>query len=218
MMAASEHEIGQIVGHVAARCSRIEVPLPVRWFILQAQAGRDAKVMKLLRQRDVCSYSPVITRVVDRRDGSDARKPHLGREIIKPMLPGLIFVADFDCTHEALTDERIDYVEGWLRLGSRFASLSIEEMKLLRDIEAKFNDRGRRFAIEQLVRIKSGRFAHFVGKVERLDSGGRLKVFIDALMSGASLIVDEAQVEPVSQREARATARRPKRKRGMPAA
>lgn len=209
---------GEIVGYVLGRGDRLELPLPQRWYIRQAQAGRDAKVMTAFRQRDVSAYSPQIIRVIDRRNGGEARRPHFGRVVIKPMLPGLIFIPDFDVGHHAL--DQINYLEGWLQLGPELASLSSADMLTVRRIEALLNvPRGqRKYAIGELVRVVEGPLADFVGKVERLDSGGRLKVFIAALMSGASVIVDEAQVEPVSQRSARATARRPKRKRGCSSA
>lgn len=210
MVAEKSHRIGDVVGYVKI-VRRLEVPLPQKFFILRVTPGRDAKVIAALEHRDISAWSPRLVRFRDRRTGNDARAPHLGRRIVKALLPGLIFIPDFDA-HRV---ERMDYVEGWLQLGPRVAELSIEGMSKLVEIEAALNSQGkqRKIALEQLVRITTGRFADFVGKVERLDSGGRLKVFIEALMSGASVIVEEAQVEPVSQRDACATARRPKRKR-----
>lgn len=215
MMAAScEYQKGQYVG-IGWR-PRLELPLPSSWYVLRVQPGRDGKVMKAFSDRDVSAYSPTIVRSIDRRSGADARRPHLGRKVVRPMLPGLIFIPDFDTGNAAIGT--VDHVEEWLQLGPRLAKLSNDEMQLLRAIAGDFNGTCRKIAVSQLVRITAGRFADFVGKVERLDSGGRLKVFIAALMSGASVIVDEAQVEPVSQRSARATARRPKRKRGCSSA
>lgn len=209
MGARYDYEIGQHVG-IGWR-PRDVLPLPLAWYLLQVHPGRDAKVIKAFEQRDVSAYSPTIERVIDRRDGSEARRPHLGRKVIKPMLPGLIFVPDFDACNAAI--ETVDHIEGWLQLGPRLATLTTSEMRTVRAIADAFNMRGRKVAVSQMVRITSGRFADFVGEVERLDSGGRLKVFIAALMSGASVIVDEAQIEPVTQPKGCATARRPNQKR-----
>lgn len=224
MMAAScEYQKGQYVG-IGWR-PRLELPLPSSWYVLRVQPGRDGKVMKAFSDRDVSAYSPTIVRSIDRRSGADARRPHLGRKVVRPMLPGLIFIPDFDTGNAAIGT--VDHLEGWLQIGDRdsfgdfvprLATLSADDMQTLRSIADAFNSTSRKVTVSQMVRITSGRFADFVGKVERLDSGGRLKVFIAALMSGASVIVDEAQVEPVSQRSARATARRPKRKRGCSSA
>lgn len=211
MIVQREYVRGEVVGYVAAKGFRDQVPLPQRWYILQVQPGRDGKVIKAFNQRDITGYSPVIVRSIDRASGAEARRPHLGRQVIKPMLPGLVFVPDFDAGHQAIGS--VDYIDDWLQLGPRLATLSPADMQIIRQIEAAYNMRGRKVGIAQFVRITSGQFADFVGQVERLDSGGRLKVFIAALMSGASLIVDEAQVEPVSQPAGCATARRPKRKR-----
>jgi transcription termination/antitermination protein NusG len=62
-------------------------------------------------------------------------------------------------------------------------------------------------------RIIEGPLAHFVGQIERLDSKGRLKVFIDAVMRGVSVDVNETQVEPVVVRKRTKTDRR--RARGL---
>lgn len=228
MMAAAriDYQVGQHVGFVDVD-RRLELPLPKMFFILRVTPGRDGKVIDALRLRDVSAWSPREVRTVDRRTGREARKPHLGRTIVKPMIPGLVFVPDFDAERVV----KVAFVEDWLYERStivydafgkevagghkRLATLSREGMRKLVEIEASLNLSGsaRKVALEQLVRITRGQFADFVGKVERLDSGGRLKVFIAALMGGASVTVDEAQVDPVSQRAACATARRPKRKR-----
>jgi hypothetical protein len=70
----------------------------------------------------------------------------------------------------------------------------------------------RDYAVDQMVQIVDGPLAGFVGQVKRLDSHGRLKVFVDALR-GASVQLSEAQVEPVPASTLAATARRQKRKR-----
>lgn len=199
MMAAtsSDYRIGQVVGYAPSRGFRDQVPLPQRWYIRQVQHGRDAKVIKEFAKRDVCGYSPTIVRFTSRRDGEEARKPHVGRKIETPLLPGLIFIPDFDVDNEALG--RIDYVEEWLRFGDRFARLKHPDMLDLRRVAAWYNlPRGQRYRMRDQVRITSGLFADFVGEIERLDSRGRLKVFCAALMSGVSIELDEAQVEPVS--------------------
>lgn len=231
MMAAQGYVKGQHVGFVDVSCGRAEVPLPRRWYVLQVKTGRDAKVMEAFDQRGVCGYSPTITRFVDRRTGGDARASHLGRRVVRRMLPGLIFVPDFDVSHEALEQKKIDYVEGWLKMtiagaavvddrshdrfaiadrhgkavlpSSALASMSNLEMQVIREIEAgafqrRFGTRGqRRASIGDTVRIVAGPLSSFAARVEQLDSRGRLKVFVDALMRGVSVTLSETQVEPV---------------------
>lgn len=226
---------GEAAGFVEIE-RRLELPLPRLFFILQVIAGRESKVIEAYRRRDISAYSPRIVRFVDRRDGVEARAPHLGKTIVRPWLPGLVFIPDFDFGRVV----KLDYVEDWLRLDSsraRPAALSPEDMRKVVLLEAALNlplserdaalmklirsfggSTERKAALDQLVRIVSGKFAGLEGNVKRLDSGGRLKVFIAALMGGASVDVDEAQIEPVSQRAACATARRPKRKRRIPRA
>jgi transcriptional antiterminator NusG len=198
MMAAEriDYRVGQHVGFVDV-AKRTELPLPNMFFILRVTPGRDAKVIQAFDRRDISAWSPQLVRIKDRRTGGEARRPHLGKRIVKPMLPGLIFIPDFDA-HRV---ERIDYVESWLQLGPRVATLSPADMKILREIEAKLNvPLGR--SVGDLVRVTKGPLAHFVGNIKRLDSGGRVTLFIESLMSGASVTLDEAQVEPASTPQA----------------
>jgi transcription antitermination factor NusG len=95
-------------------------------------------------------------------------------------------------------------------VGACLASMTVEDMQLLRQIETVSSVPlgQRKYAINQLVRITDGPFAHFVAKIERLDSNGRLKLFIDAVTRGVSVIASETQIEPVVVRKRPKTDRR----------
>ncbi|WLA52359.1 transcription termination/antitermination NusG family protein [Bradyrhizobium elkanii] len=190
---------GQFVGFVAVDIEPVVPPAAERWFMLQVMPGRDAKVIARLKDWKLSGYSPVVVTVIDRRHGGAARKPHLGRRIVKPMLPGLVFVPDYDVFRAIATMKSIGAgVEGLLRFGEFTPSLSNEDMEQLRSVEAAMNvPRGqRKYLLGEMVRIVDGPLAHFVGKIERLDSKGRLKVFIDAIKRGVSVRLNETQVEP----------------------
>jgi len=197
-----QYRKGEIVGYVAlGNSGPASVPLPQRWFIRRVTPGRDAKVMRALILRNVCAWSPTIFRTIDRSSGSEARRPHLGRRVVKPFLPGLIFVPDFEISSRFMqAQDAIGDLEDWLWIADAPASLSIDDMAQLRRIVDALNtprsQRQRKLAIGDLVRVVDGPLAYFVGRVERLDSHGRLKVFVDALMRGASVTLDQAQVEP----------------------
>lgn len=51
--------------------------------------------MKALGMRGISAYSLTVVRKIDRFTGDEAFRPHLRRTVIKPFLPGLIFVPDF---------------------------------------------------------------------------------------------------------------------------
>ncbi len=209
------YEIGQFVGYIAADERPISVPLPTSWYILQVTPGRDAPVMQALRQRHVSAYWPTVARTVDRRTGGEARRSHLGRTIIKAFLPGLIFLPNFElCNLDKI--EAVDNVSGLLKVGPCLARLKVEDMQLVRLLSQAYNVplSQRKYTLNQLIRIVDGPFAGFVGQIERLDSNGRLKVFLDAVMRGVSADVAETQIEPVVVRKRAKTDRR----RGSPSA
>lgn len=220
---------GDFVGFVDLSARRLELALPQRWFVRRCAPGRDAKVIEQMKLLDVSGWSPVRVRHVDRRTGKDAVRPHLGRRVESPFLPGLIFIPDFETGNPAL--EQLDYISEWLevtaagkplgdpssrhfeiadRYGQRvlprniIASLSIAEMAALREILAGENaprsgraHRGNgKFAVGETIYVAEGHFAGFAAKVERLDSRGRLRAFIAALMGGISVDLSETQVEP----------------------
>ncbi|UGY23197.1 ABC transporter substrate-binding protein [Bradyrhizobium septentrionale] len=215
------YQIGQFVGHITADERPVSVPLPASWYLLQVTPGRDARVMQAFDRGGLSGYSPTIARTVDRRTGVEARQPHLGRRIVRPFLPGLVFVPDFEIARAYSSIKLVDDVQGLLRVGECIPTLSIDEMQALRMIVTVENlSIGERnaaigklvkYAIGQQVRFVEGPFMSFIGKVERLDSNGRLKVFVDALTRGASVIVSEAQIEPVAAGKPAPTARRQKR-------
>ena len=200
---------GQVVGYVPVESVRLSVPIPDRWYLLSVTPGRDMRVLEAMERKGFCGYSPTVTRVIDRSNQHEARRPHLGRCIVKRMLPGLIFLPDFELSSIGAI-RSIDDVDDLLRVGPCIARMKSEEWQVLRAIEACYSVPlgDRKYALKQLVRIVDGPLAHFVGQIERLDSRGRLKVFIDAVMRGVSVEVSEMQVEPVVVRKRAKTDRR----------
>lgn len=220
---------GEFVGSVALDRGRLDVPVPQRWYLRQCMPGTDARVITRLRLLDVCAWSPTVVRYIDRRTGKVAAKPHLGKKVEKPFLPGLIFIPDFELSNPLVRHGDVrdlgDYVKVAvsgcgrvarasnangvvLRDDYRFATLDVDGMVHLRDIVNAENGtrvgRGQRGPVKyrpgDRVYIVDGRsqlFA-FEAEVKRgVDSKGRLKAFIAALMGGVSVDLDETQVEPV---------------------
>lgn len=146
---------GQHVGYVTVGLERSEVPIPQRWYLRQCSPGCDARVIERLRMLDVSAWSPTIVRFIDRRTGKVAAKPHLGKRVEKPFLPGLIFIPDFELNNAVLRHgvpdlgeflrvtvsgggrvvERSDWMRE-IRLIDEyiFASMRVTDMAVLRDI------------------------------------------------------------------------------------
>ncbi|WP_240536054.1 ABC transporter substrate-binding protein [Bradyrhizobium cosmicum] len=219
---------GQFVGFVQVQQARLEAPVPRRWYLRQCMPGKDARVVLRLATLGVSAWSPTIVRYIDRRTRRVAAKPHLGRRIETPFLPGLIFVPDFELHNPATRDRSVKDLGDYMRLaisgGGRiarasdpdavvlrddyqFATLSVDLMAQLRDIVNAENGarigRGHRGPVKYkpgdkiyIVDGSSQLFA-FEAEVKRgVDSKGRLKAFIAALMGGVSVDLSETQVEP----------------------
>jgi transcription termination/antitermination protein NusG len=175
------------------------VPIPQRWFILRVHPNRESRVIRTFRQRGISAYLPLYIRTIDRKDRrSHARKPHLGRRVVSPLVPGLIFIPDFEFDSRYITITAVDDVAGFLQFGDFLASLSTTDFATIRAIEAHLAiPRGqRKYRIGDKVRFVDGPFSDFVGIVDRLDSRGRLRVFLDAVQRGVPVIATETQVEP----------------------
>ncbi|AWM03976.2 transcription termination/antitermination protein NusG [Bradyrhizobium amphicarpaeae] len=180
-------------------------PVPSCWYLLDVYPGRERDVMRWFGYYGLSGWYPAEISYVRRRGGELARKPHLGRRVVKPLVPGLIFVSDVDAsgTKDQLMLS-IPMVDGFHRIGDCWARMSPADMAPLRDIEAYLNtprslrrQRGK-LRIGELVRVVDGPFSAFVGRLERLDSKGRLTVFLDAFKRGVSVQMNETQIEPIT--------------------
>lgn len=218
---------GQFVANVALQPKRLDVPVPRLWYVRQCSPGKDARVVERLAMLEVSAWSPTIVRYIDRRTGKVAARPHLGKRVEKPFLPGLIFIPDFELGNPQLRDpvaDLTDYIRLPVSGGGRiarasaidpvmlrdeyqFATMSVDEMAILRDIVNSENGarsgRGQRgpcrYKPGDRVYIADGssQLFAFEAVVKRgVDSKGRLKAFIAALMGGVSVELSETQIEP----------------------
>lgn len=203
-------EIGQFVGTVDLDAVRGPASVPMQpkyWFILRTHPGCERKVMREFERRNISAYCPLIAkqqRVVRRVHGSSWTY-EVKRLVQVPLFPQLVFVPDFE---RVPTD--ISGVSGWLRFGEWFARIpsqreaTSERGACMEDIHALLaiantprSKRESKFATGDLVRIVDGPFQLFSGRIERLDSKGRLKVAIDVFGRLSPTIVSEWQIEPV---------------------
>ncbi|MGL3208705.1 transcription termination/antitermination protein NusG [Bradyrhizobium sp. BR 1433] len=215
-----DYEVGQFVGYVTIREQQAVPAAPAAWHVLQVAPGRDAKVIKAFGERCISGWSPTVAHAVSRGTGQPARKPHLGRLIVKPFLPGLIFLPDFEM--DRLGEIRsIPDVDDLLEFGELRSWLNAEEMRLLRDIVAIENmlPSRRKWALVQLylkygwisakdaedetklkvgrrIRIADGLFSGLRALIERIDSNGRLSVYVEDGKRGVKVSgLTETQIE-----------------------
>ncbi|WBL75616.1 hypothetical protein I3J27_21525 [Bradyrhizobium xenonodulans] len=176
-------------------------PVPSCWYLLDVYPGRESTVMRWFGYYGLSGWYPIEVRHVNRSTGAAARRPHLGRRIVRPLVPGLIFVPSTETSDQMLSFPGVD---GFHRIGECLAQLSPGDMATLRGIEAYLNtprsQRGHRgkLKVGEAIRVVDGPFSSFVGRVARLDSRGRLTVLIDAFKRSVSLQMDEMQIEPIA--------------------
>lgn len=214
------YKIGDFVEYVATTDRQAVPAMPQSWRVLQVMPGRDAKVIKAFGERCISGWSPTVVHFLQRGTGAPARKPHLGRRIERPFLPGLIFLPDFEL--EWLGEIRsIPDVEGLLEFGKLRSWLNPTEMQLIRDIVAIENmlPSRRKWALAQLylkygflganrvqeeaairvgrhVRVADGLFVGFRALIERIDSSGRLSVYVEDGKRGVKVSgLTETQIE-----------------------
>ncbi|MBN8972934.1 MAG: hypothetical protein J0H51_13065 [Rhizobiales bacterium] len=190
---------GQFVDVIARPVERLEVPLPSCWYVLRTHPGKERKVLTSLRREDVNFYFPTFPReetVVRRRYGYEVK---VKRTVTTPLFPGMIFVPDFEC--ERVNLAVVEGCSGFLWFGDWKAYLKPTAIADIVAINAVANvPRSKReamFKAGQLVRIVDGPFASFNGRIERLDSKGRLSVLVDLFKRMTPVMFEAGQLEPV---------------------
>lgn len=194
-----QYSKGQFVDIIARPVERLEVPMPKCWYVLRAHPGKDRKVLRALRRHGVDFYFPTYPReeTVTRRSlGFEVKAKRI---VTTSLFPGMIFIPDFECDRVNSVD--IDGGAGFLWFGDWKASLSPKHIADIMAINAVANvprsKRERLFEIGQLVRIVDGPFASFNGRIERLDSKGRLSVLVDLFKRMTPVEFEAGQLEPV---------------------
>jgi transcriptional antiterminator NusG len=189
---------GDIVGYVPLD-EPISVPLPQRWFILRTHPGRESKVMKTFRTRNVSAC------LLLQRSTQEFRRCRAGfewierRDVVSPLISGCILIPDFEESWECW--KGVEGAIGLLRFGDFTPSLTPKLFQDLRQIEAIANTpkgkRSRRFEVGQLVRVVSGPFRGFSAHVERIDSRTRLSVGVEIFGRITPLELEESGIEAV---------------------
>jgi transcriptional antiterminator NusG len=183
-------KIGDFVGMVdlPIREAKLE---PKRWYLLRVHPNRELGVVDRLLDRGVMAYVP--------RESWSKRTVWSRQRIAKlPIFPGIAFIADFDANLRRLRD-LADGIVGFVTFGERVAYAGEQVMASIHRLEERLNlPLGqRRYAVNQEVRVIRGPFDMWEGRIERLDSHGRLRVLLDVLGRQVPIELDETQIEPV---------------------
>lgn len=192
--------IGDVVpASTVAQTRDYNVQFPLAWFLLRVHPLREFKVSRSFEQRGIWHYLPTYRKSVSINSiYSNAVRKTMKDE---PIFPGLLFIPDF----QAVERRNLLSVEGTSQFltmtmaGDQkgFAFIGRDLFATIKDIEAVLAKPPSKRTAGDFVRINSGPFAGWIGRFERLDGNGRLRVLLQATEREMPLTIDEHQVEPV---------------------
>jgi transcriptional antiterminator NusG len=193
---------GEIVGTVDLMriYGPLDVPVsPRRWYMLQVYAHREFKVMKAFCQRNISAWLPLIktSQQVTRYRRS---YEYLSQQnVTLPLISGVILIPDFEANGGRW--QTVEDIIGIYHMDQCVPFLTPAMLNDLRNIEAIGNTpkskRAHKFEIGELVRVTSGPFRSFCGRVERFDSKGRLSVGVDIFSRITPAELSEDDIEAV---------------------
>lgn len=191
---------GEIVGAVDLDLLRgpLEVPAaPARWYLLRVHPHLQIKVMRTFRDRNISAWLPMHTETRHMSRHNRGYETIVTRQITAPLISGLIIMPDFEMNLGRCWD--VDGVIDVLRVGACVPVLRPQDVEDLRNIEAIGNTpkskRERKFELGELVRVKSGPFAHFCGVIERLDSSSRVSLDLRLFGRVTQISIEESDLE-----------------------
>jgi transcriptional antiterminator NusG len=191
------YQVGQVVGYVDHEA--ISVPLPKRWYILRTAPNREFKVMRRFEQLGLSGYLPTYQMMREFRRIKGYMEWIDRRNVASPLITGAVLVPDFEI--DAGKWKAVDGVFGVLRFGDFVPTLTPQLLADIRRIEAIGNTpkskREQFFEIGQLVRVVSGPFRDFCGRVEQVDTNGRLSVGVEIFSRITPVDLDEGDIEAV---------------------
>jgi transcriptional antiterminator NusG len=162
--------------------------------LVRLHPNTEIKVAKRLNDRGVPAYVP---------QERWSRKSSWNKRMvdIRPIFDGLMFVPADDRYSDLNRMRNLsDGVVGFVRFNNgSFAIARPDAMASICRLEERLSlPMGqRRYVVGQAVVVTDGPFGLWEGKIERLDSNGRLRVLMELLGSQVKVDLDETQIEPV---------------------
>lgn len=159
-----------------------------RWWALYTLSRREKELMRRLRAKDIAFYGPQISRR-HRSPAGRVRVSHV------PLFPNYVFICGSEFhRYEALTTSCVcrDVAVG-------------DGTQLANDLQriSRLIEKGRPLTPESrlehgdLVRVLTGHFAGFEGTVIRREGQTRLLVAVGFMQQGASVLLEDCQLEPL---------------------
>lgn len=156
------------------------------WWAIYTRSRQEKQLMRRLREAGVGFYAPMISRRV-RSPAGRVRVSHL------PLFPNYVFLrGDNDARYQAVCTGNVSRcieVDDSLQL--------VTDLRQIRDLIAT----GQPLAPESRldagdrVRVKTGQFAGFEGRIVRRQQETRLVVDVRFMNQGASVLLEDCQLE-----------------------
>lgn len=203
-MTVRQHQYvrGEVVGRVNLDklFGPLEVPVTPRcWFMLRVHPGREFKVIRTFRQRNISAWLPLNTSTQNVTRYLRGYEITVRKQVTSPLITGVVIVPDFEFNGDRW--ETVDGIAGVLRFGEFTPSLTPLHVAQLRNIEAIGNTpkskREHKFAIGELTRVAYGPLRSFCARVERFDSPGRLRVGVEIFGRVTPIDIDESDLEKI---------------------
>jgi transcriptional antiterminator RfaH len=160
---------------------------PGTWWAMYTLARREKELMRRLRGLGIAHYGPTITRRT-RSPGGRLRSSHV------PLFAGYVFVAGGDEARQAALSTNC--VSKWLTVGDPAGLVrDLRQIQRLIELDAPLSVEAR---IEpgQRVRVRRGPMAGLEGMVVKRRGKAWLVVAVEFLQRGASVLLEDFQVEP----------------------
>lgn len=177
-----------------------------RWYLFRIMQQFESAIsghMIGLKVENVYSPKIYVDRLVYARQMLTGKRVCTGRErVLVPMLPGYIFA-------------RLDYEAEWPKVRAR---IPVERMQMIErpdgapyvvhDVfmqavyekeleEGEKQPQKARFQPGQTVRMLTGPFQDWIGNVERLEDGDRIRVLLDLFGRGTPVVQSASEIEAV---------------------
>lgn len=159
-----------------------------RWWAFYTLSRREKDFMRRLRALDIAHYGPLIAR---RQRSPSGRF----RTSYMPLFAGYVFVYGTDeQRHDAM---KTNCVSRWLPVpDSVQIAADLRQIRKLVDCGAPLTPEAR-LEQGQAVRIRSGTFRDLEGIVVKRHGQDRLVIAVRFLQQGASVLLEDCQVEPL---------------------
>lgn len=189
--------IAPFVGVNDVSAGAVDLNIAHHWFLLGVHPNRENRVLNSFRLRGWTGYVPQVLKAMWVTRGCR-------RLVSRPMFPGMMFVPDTMDDIDRL--KQVDGISRFIRFGDVRAAISAD---LMRDVVALEviahvppSKRAARWKAGTLVRVESGPFVGWQGRIENLDDDGRYHVALEIFGKATPIALTEDDLSEIDEKKA----------------